>query len=94
MAFDEKQLKKLSAPRSGNTQYQRHSKYAALEELIENAKNGVTNDLVMDDQPQHQVSKCPITQKPINKPFKNECGHVYEHEAIVQFTKGKSGIKR
>jgi hypothetical protein len=77
------------------SQLPRHPKYDELVELIDNARNGVTNDLVMDSQPQNQVSKCPITQKPIKNPFKNaDCGHVYERDAIMQFTKGKSGIKR
>jgi SUMO ligase MMS21 Smc5/6 complex component len=92
--FNEKELKRLTVT-NAKSQIPYHPKYDELVELIDNARNGVTNDLVMDDQPQNQVSKCPITQKPIQNPLKNaDCGHVYEREAIMQFTKGKSGIKR
>ena len=66
-------------------------------EYIGNFK-GETNeneeDLVVESAPNTQISKCPITQKKINDPFKNPaCNHVYEREAILSYVKGsKKGL--
>ena len=40
-----------------------------------------------------QIVKCPITQTKIKDPYRNEkCGHIYEKEAIQNYTKGKKKL--
>ena len=51
------------------------------------------DDLVMESNHQ-EVTKCPITGKPIVEPIKNSrCDHVYEKAAIIAYTKAKSQKK-
>lgn len=43
---------------------------------------------------QNQVTKCPITSRPIEVPCKNtRCAHVYERDAILNYIKGKTHRK-
>ena len=64
-------------------------KYMKLKDLIDN----LDDDLVIDEV-SDQLIKCPITGKPIQKAFKNKCGHSYEYDAIVNYCKGRNITKR
>ena len=92
--FGEKDLKKLLTSTT-NKSTNVHPLFEELEELIQNAKDGVANDLVIDEPNAKQVAKCPITRALIQDPVKNtKCDHVYEKAAIRDYTKGKPNVKK
>lgn len=94
--FDEKNLKNLLNFKYVPQEID-HPKYLELEEIIENAKNGIESngeDLVMESAPSNQVIKCPITGKPIQDLVKNAlCDHSYEREAIMAYLKSRPNRK-
>eukprot|EP00177_Eucheuma_denticulatum_P005116 GFKZ01009321.1.p1 GENE.GFKZ01009321.1~~GFKZ01009321.1.p1 ORF type:complete len:202 (+),score=26.63 GFKZ01009321.1:543-1148(+) len=72
----------------------RHPQVCKVQEVLEvqsfidrfKAKEGDDDEVQVDigSVAQH-VTKCPLTGKPLERPVKNICGHVYSLEGVIQY---------